>query len=62
MSRTDPAEVEHEELRYACGKCGQPPDEWCITSGGRYSGYLHSDRYYQWWRERTRRDGDSRRK
>lgn len=35
-------------LRFECGLCGALSGQWCETKSGKRSGYLHSDRYYQW--------------
>lgn len=35
-------------LRFECGLCGALSGQWCVTKSGKRSGYLHSDRYYQW--------------
>jgi hypothetical protein len=35
-------------LQFRCDYCGANPGEWCVTSGGGRSGYLHSARFYAW--------------
>jgi len=46
VSRTQPTESQQAELRETCADCGAKPGDWCTTKSGRWTGYLHSSRYY----------------
>lgn len=48
MSSKQITEAEQEQLKFACQFCGVAPGVWCTTRSGRGTGFLHSDRYYQW--------------
>lgn len=52
MSPPELDDAQTAMLRFECGLCGALSGQWCETKSGKRSGYLHSDRYYQWRRAR----------
>jgi hypothetical protein len=46
MNADDSAEVAMVGIR--CTYCDAAPGEWCVTTSGARSGYLHSARFYDW--------------
>jgi hypothetical protein len=47
VSRLYPNPFELIQLGFICRYCGAASGVWCATPSGQWTGYLHSDRYYQ---------------
>lgn len=62
MSRTRPSRFQQVQLEAGCQFCHARAGEWCTTSGGNFSPYLHAPRYWyaqHWYAQERTHDTDT---